>query len=154
MSDEDAIRFAGVVARAVLRRLGDNAPPWHVLSIERHHEVHPPPAGLSPPNSLLVTIGGADRNAKAIEVYFSLDVPREQAAEAMAGQIQDHVIEETQGRSIPPCPGHGHPLSTGRVDGVASWLCPRGADHHWEPILPRGDRDVRGEDGGDGISIE
>jgi hypothetical protein len=136
MSDEDLMEFVGVVAQTVLRRMGEDAPPWQVLRIERHHEVFPAPADLSPPNSLLVTIGETDRDVKVVQVYFSLDVPREQAIMAMAGQIQDHAIEESHGRPLPPCPGHKHPLTAGYVDGAASWLCPRGAAHHWEPIVP------------------
>jgi hypothetical protein len=32
-----------------------------------------------------------------------------------------------------------HPAEVISVDGVASWVCPRGVDHHWEPILPSQD---------------
>lgn len=98
----------------------------------------PAPAGLSMPNNLLLTIGPADRDADVgtVWVYFSADVPREHAVAVMAGQIQDHAIEETHGRALPPCPGHQHPLTNRWVNGVASWVCPRGADHYWEPILP------------------
>jgi hypothetical protein len=46
------------------------------------------PEGLSPLNSLLVTIGSAGRalDGGTVEVYFSLDVPPEHAVVAMAGQ--------------------------------------------------------------------
>jgi hypothetical protein len=126
------IEFVRAVAEAVLRRLGDDLSHWRVLDVRHYQEPLAAPAGLSPSDSLLVTIG---TDTDQVGVYFSRDVSRQQAVEAMAGQIQDHAIERAHGRPLPPCPGHGHPLSTGWVAGVASWVCPRDPAHHHEPIV-------------------
>jgi len=123
MSDE--IGWAREVAEGVLGRLGDLAPPWRVLAVDRDGT-----------GSLLVTIGRDDRDRAPVQVYLSLDVPADEAVAITAGQIQDHAIEATSGAPLPPCPGHRHPLTATSVDGVASWACPRDAAHHLEPILP------------------
>ncbi|WP_409490500.1 hypothetical protein [Amycolatopsis sp. cmx-11-12] len=131
----DSIDYARQVSQAVLDRLGDLSPPWQVLAVEEHVETSAPPPGLTVPNSLLVTIGGEDGS---VQVYFSLDVPVDEATAATAGQIQDHAIEESVGAALPPCPGHRHPLSARSIDGVANWVCPHDATYHREPILPPG----------------
>jgi hypothetical protein len=135
MSDEDLIEFASTLAETVLHRFGEGAPPWRVLAVERYQEFRPAPTGLLAPNSLLITLGNSNSNDETVGVYFSLDVSRDDAVVATAGQIQDHAIEETHGRALPPCPGHQHPMNPGWIDGVASWICPFGTEHHSEPIM-------------------
>lgn len=132
----DEIDYARDVAEAVLDRLGDLAPPWRVLAVERHRESQASPPGLAVPDSLVVTIGRDEGDEAAVRVYFSLDAPREQAVAVTAAQIQDHAIEETGGAALPPCLGHHHPMSARAVDGLAGWVCPQDVAHHREPIVP------------------
>ncbi|MGM1059338.1 hypothetical protein, partial [Saccharothrix sp. Mg75] len=110
-------------------------PPWRVLAVEQHHESPEAPPGLAAPDSLVVTLGRGEGDEAAVRVYFSLDVPPDQAVAATAAQIQDHAIEETGGAPLPPCPGHRHPMSARAVDGRAAWFCPQDAAHHREPIV-------------------
>lgn len=122
-------------ADAVLTRL-DLDPPWHIRSVEEVEPVTSPPDGLSYPQVLLVRIG-PDASDETVGVHFTLDVEEPQAIAAVAGQIQDHVIEAVQGQPLPRCPGHAHPLTPRVLDGVAMWVCPKDVGHHREPVLGR-----------------
>lgn len=127
--------YAKEVARVVLQRLGDSAPAWQVLEVKPHSDPTPAPGGMTPSRHLLLTLGLSDDDESQVGVYFSLDVPVDQAVVATAEQIQDHAIEATQGTPLPLCPGHQHPMSPRSVDGVASWICPLASGHYVEPIL-------------------
>lgn len=118
---------------AVLKRL-ELDPPWHIRSVEEVEPVTSPPDGLSYPQVLLVRIG-PDHSDETVGVHHTLDVEEPQAIAAVAGQIQDQVIEAVQGHPLPRCRGHAHPLTPRVLDGVAMWVCPKDVDHHREPVL-------------------
>ena len=148
---------ARLVAQAVLDRMGRQAPAWTVLHVgwtqqptvgrpgddEIHlyswHSGRPP--GLdegSGHQQLSVVLGSADEAVGGtVTAYYPLYLQAAEAIVVLASQIQDHASEAeiSWGRSLPPCPGHNHPLRAHVVEGIAVWECPSTPDHHREPIL-------------------
>jgi hypothetical protein len=122
---------------AITARFDGLEPPWHVRSVEEVEAATAPPAGLSYPHVLVAQIG-PDGSDESVGVHVTLDVDPAHAVVAVASQLQDHVIEATQGNPLPRCPHHAHPLTPRVVDGVAMWVCPKDIDHHREPVLKPG----------------
>lgn len=132
--------YARSLASRVVARLGDAAPPWHLLDIGYSHGVDPETSKFvtsdEPSDHLLLTLGTAKPDDKAVGVYFTVVVPRPNATAATAEQIQDHALELTHGALLPPCPDHHHPLQISLIDGVACWECPQDRKHYVEPVMP------------------
>lgn len=139
MTIKNAEQFARLVTNAILNRLGDQAPRWQILAIDEVSTTvgPPPPDGSPEPRSLRITLGTFDAGPDdTVAVHFSLDVERQLATLALAEQIQGHVLEETHGNPLPPCPGHAHPLTPRLLSGnMAVWSCPSDPAHFEEPIF-------------------
>ncbi|HTT87540.1 MAG TPA: hypothetical protein VMF60_09250 [Acidimicrobiales bacterium] len=69
----------------------------------------------------------SDRSA--IGIWAPKDEGPQELIVRVADIIQEGVIEgpEHWGAAFPPCPAHpNHPMGAAIIDGVASWVCPRG----------------------------
>jgi hypothetical protein len=129
----ETIDHVHAVARTVLARLGGPTSSWRVLTDEEYRDSGDLPPGTIGSREVLV---GISLGTSLVGVHFALDAPADEAVAVMAGQIQDHVLQETRGAALPPCPGHRHPLDARSIDGVAAWACPQDPAHHSEPVLP------------------
>lgn len=133
----DESELAHSVANAVLARMRvDGGPPWTVLAAAAAAP-RTDPSGVF---HIRVSIGAGNDSSVTVAVYFTAGVPLEDAVVATASQLQDHAVEATGGMALPACPNHPHPLAPRVFDRTAQWVCPKGPDHHREPILTAGQR--------------
>lgn len=51
-------------------------------------------------------------------------IPGDREQSEFVEQMQDVIIEKSNGIAWPPCPGHPHPMSPTVVDGAIEWRCP------------------------------
>jgi hypothetical protein len=54
------------------------------------------------------------------------EVGSEEWLAELADQLQDTALDEEIWGGWPICPDHSHQLNPRVVDGIASWVCPRG----------------------------
>lgn len=131
MSVDAELRRVRAAAGVILDRLGGE----HGMSVTDVRWSDDP--GTAPRTQLELDLTDADGGSAGC--YFALFVPEADAVAALASDLQDAVTESPRGwgQSVPPCPGHAHPLHAVVTDGVAVWECPVDAGHHREPILSR-----------------
>ncbi|KGI79755.1 hypothetical protein IL38_21385 [Actinopolyspora erythraea] len=123
----------------MLARLrADGGPAWSVFEIQPAEDKVPPLRAPGDVKHLSITLGDASSHEDPVGVYFTVGPPLIDAIIATTDQIQEHMLEATQGALLPACPGHQHPLQVAERDGVAMWLCPQAPAHYAEPVLPQG----------------
>lgn len=124
---------------AVVAQLGQDAPDWQIAAIG-YQQIDNKTIDDEPTNTIQVSLESGSGRYSPVAVNFSLNVPLADATREIAGQVQDHAVETTRGASIPPCPGHRHPLTPSLVDGVPKWVCMTdGAGYYAKDILSRFD---------------
>ncbi|WP_067478748.1 hypothetical protein [Actinomadura hibisca] len=75
-----------------------------------------------------------DLDGNASGVAFVSPEPPVEALARLADQLQQHVMETTQGRPAPACPGHQHPAVADVVKGTAVWRCMNSPSRVVRPI--------------------
>jgi hypothetical protein len=126
----DDIARAQKLVEGVLGDLGFAGAGWRVRSVQLAENLLPPPRpGLDLGVHLRIEAGPESDRATSVHVHFTASVPHDQACFATADQLQDELLELTQGLPVPECPGHQHPAVARLLDSGPTWVCPNDDKH-------------------------